>query len=152
MIKEIRFSEEFDRAFKRLKKRYRSLPDDVKKLLASLVENPEQGVELHNGLRKVRISFASKGHGKRGGGRVIIQLAVTEDCLTFVYIYDKSGKLTGVVANIACPAQIMEQRSVISADYWGKVKILLREKHGADFKLLGLVSPAGDQCPRDLIR
>ena len=90
MIKEIRFSEEFDRAFKRLKKRYRSLPDDVKKLLASLVENPEQGVELHNGLRKVRISFASKGHGKRGGGRVIIQLAVTEDCLTFVYIYDKA--------------------------------------------------------------
>ena len=90
MIREIRFSEEFDRAFKRLKKRYRSLPDDVKKLLESLVENPEQGVELYNGMRKVRISFASKGRGKRGGGRVIIQLAVTEDCLTFVYIYDKS--------------------------------------------------------------
>ncbi|MBO6020048.1 MAG: hypothetical protein J6P88_02570 [Clostridia bacterium] len=32
------------------------------------------------------------------------------------------------------------------------MKILLREKHGADFKLLGLVSPAGDLCPRDLIR
>ena len=90
MIKEIRFSEEFDRAFKRLKKRYRSLPDDVKKLLASLVENPEQGAELYNGLHKVRISFASKACGKRGGGRVIIQLAVTEDSLTFVYIYDKS--------------------------------------------------------------
>ena len=72
--------------------------------------------------------------------------------MELLYIYDKSGKMTGVVANIACPAQIMEQRSVISADYWGKVKILLREKHGADFKLLGLVSPAGDQCPRDLIR
>ena len=65
MIKEIRFSEEFDRAFKRLKKRYRSLPDDVKKLLASLLENPQQGVELYNGMRKVRISFASKGRGKR---------------------------------------------------------------------------------------
>ena len=60
MIKEIRFSEEFDRAFKRLKKRYRSLSDDVKKLLASLIENPQQGVELYNGMRKVRISFASK--------------------------------------------------------------------------------------------
>ena len=90
MIRENRFSEEFDRAFKRLKKRYRSLPDDIKKLLESLVENPEQGVELYNGMRKVRISFASKASGKRGGGRVIIQLAVTEDCLTFVYIYDKS--------------------------------------------------------------
>ena len=86
MIKEIRFSEEFDRAFKRLKKRYRSLPDDVKKLLASLIENPQQGAELYNGMRKVRISFASKGRGKRGGGRVIIQLAVSEDSLTFVSI------------------------------------------------------------------
>ena len=72
--------------------------------------------------------------------------------MELLYIYDKDGKMTGIVANVACPAQIMEQRSVISADYWGKVKILLREKHGADFKLLALVSPAGDLCPRDLIR
>ena len=90
MIKEIRFSEEFDRAFKRLKKRYRSLPEDVKKLLVSLIENPQQGAELYNCMRKVRISFASKGRGKRGGGRVIIQLAAIEDSLTFVYIYDKA--------------------------------------------------------------
>ena len=72
--------------------------------------------------------------------------------MELLYIYDQNGKMTGIVANVACPAQIMEQRSVISADYWGKVKILLREKHGADFKLLALVSPAGDLCPRDLIR
>ncbi len=72
--------------------------------------------------------------------------------MELLYIYDKAGKMTGIVANVACPAQIMEQRSVISADYWGKVKILLREKHGEDFKLLALVSPAGDLCPRDLIR
>ncbi len=90
MIKEIRFSEEFDRAFKRLKKRYRSLPQDMKQLLASLVENPQQGTELYNGMRKLCLSFASKGRGKRGGGRVIIQLAVDDTRLTFVYIYDKS--------------------------------------------------------------
>jgi len=59
MIKEIRFSDEFSRAFKRLKKRYRSLPNDLKQLLASLVENPNQGVELYNGMRKVRLNFAS---------------------------------------------------------------------------------------------
>ena len=90
MIKEVRFSEEFDRAFKRLKKRYRSLPDDVKQLLASLIEDPQQGAELYNGMRKLRISFASKGRGKRGGGRVIIQLAISDSSLTFVYIYDKA--------------------------------------------------------------
>ena len=90
MIKEIRFSYEFSRAFKRLKKRYRSLPSDLKQLLASLVENPNQGVELYNGMRKVRLNFASKNRGKRGGGRVIIRLAVSDTSLPFVYIYDKS--------------------------------------------------------------
>ena len=90
MIKEIRFSDEFSRAFKRLKKRYRSLPSDLKQLLASLVENPNQGVELYNGMRKVRLNFASKNRGKRGVGRVIIRLAVSDTSLTFVYIYDKS--------------------------------------------------------------
>ncbi len=95
MITEIYFSDEFNRAFKRLKKRYHSLPDDVKRLLVSLVEDPNQGVELYNGMRKVRINFTSKGKGKRGGGRVIIRLAVSETSLTFVYIYDK-GDISNV--------------------------------------------------------
>ena len=90
MIQEIRFSDEFNRAFKRLKKRYRSLPTDLKQLLASLVANPKQGKELYNGMRKIRVSFTLKSKGKRGGGRVIIRLAVNETSLTFVYIYDKS--------------------------------------------------------------
>ena len=90
MIQEIRFSDEFNRAFKRLKKRYRSLPADLKQLLASLVANPKQGKELYNGMRKIWVSFTSKSKGKRGGGRVIIRLAVNETSLTFVYIYDKS--------------------------------------------------------------
>ena len=90
MIREVRFSDDFNRAFMRLKKRYRSLPQDLKQLLASLVENPQQGIELYNGMRKLRLSFASKGRGRSGGGRVIIQLAVDDTRLTFVYIYDKS--------------------------------------------------------------
>lgn len=90
MIKEVRFSEDFQRAFKRLKKRYRSLPGDFKKLLLSLSENPRQGVELYDGMRKIRISFASKGRGKSGGGRVIVRLQVDDTRLSFLYIYDKS--------------------------------------------------------------
>ena len=90
MIQEVRFSDEFNRAFKRLKKRYHSLPEDLKKLLASLIESPKQGVELYSGMRKIRLNITSKGRGKRGGGRVIIRLAVDETCLTFIYIYDKS--------------------------------------------------------------
>ncbi|MBQ9985075.1 MAG: hypothetical protein IJP38_02090 [Oscillospiraceae bacterium] len=72
--------------------------------------------------------------------------------IELIYTFDEAGKLTGVVANIACPSQVVEQRSYISSDYWGKVKILLREKYGEDVKVLGLCGAGGDQCPRDLIR
>ena len=69
-----------------------------------------------------------------------------------LYTFDKNKKLTGVVANIACPAQILEQRSFISADYWGRTKANLRDKYGKDIFLLGLGGAGGDQCPRDLVR
>lgn len=72
--------------------------------------------------------------------------------IEIVYTFDENKKPTGVVANIACPAQVVEHRSFISSDYWGKVKILLREKFGEDLKVLCLCSAAGDQCPRDMIR
>jgi len=72
--------------------------------------------------------------------------------IELLFTFDLNKKLTGVVANIACPSQVMEQRTIISSDYWGKVKILLREKYGKEVNLLALCAPAGDQCPRDLIR
>lgn len=72
--------------------------------------------------------------------------------MELIFIYDKNKKLTGVVSNIACPAQVVEHRSYISSDYWGKVKENLRKEYGNDIFVLGLCSAAGDQCPRDMIR
>ncbi len=72
--------------------------------------------------------------------------------IELIYTYDKDKNLTGVVANIACPAQVVEHRSFISSDYWGKVRENLKNKFGRDIMVLGLCSAAGDQCPRDMIR
>jgi len=72
--------------------------------------------------------------------------------IELIYTFDANKKLTGVVTNIACPAQILEQRNFISADYWGRAKAILREKLGEHIYLLGLCGAAGDQCPRDLVR
>ena len=72
--------------------------------------------------------------------------------IELLYIFDTDKNLTGVVANIACPSQILEQRSFISADYWGRAKAIIREKLGKDIYLLALGGAAGDQCPRDLVR
>ena len=72
--------------------------------------------------------------------------------IEILFITDENEKLTGVVANVACPSQVLEHRSFMSADYWGDVKKLLRAKYGEDIFLLPLCSAAGDQCPRDMIR
>ncbi len=72
--------------------------------------------------------------------------------IELIFTFDTNKKLTGIVANIACPSQVLEQRSFISADYWGRAKANLREKLGKDIFLLGLGGAGGDQCPRDLIR
>ena len=72
--------------------------------------------------------------------------------IELIYVFDENKKLSGVVANVACPSQVVEHRSFISSDYWGKVKENLRKVYGEDLKVLGLCSAAGDQCPRDMIR
>ena len=72
--------------------------------------------------------------------------------IELIYTFDKNKKLTGVVANIACPSQVLEQRSFISADFWGRAKANVREALGDDVYLLGLGGAGGDQCPRDLVR
>lgn len=69
-----------------------------------------------------------------------------------LYIFDEGNKVTGVVINVACPAQCVQHRHFISPDYWGEVKVLLREYFGKDLFVLALCSAAGDQCPVDLIR
>ncbi len=72
--------------------------------------------------------------------------------LELLYMFDDDKRLTGIVANIACPAQCVQHRSFISPDYWGEVKVLIRQRFGENVYVLGLCSIAGDQCPVDLIR
>lgn len=72
--------------------------------------------------------------------------------IEIIYTFDKNRNINGVIANIACPAQVVEQRYFISSDYWGKVKDNLEKYFGKKIFVLGLCSAAGDQCPRDLIR
>ena len=86
----VRMSEDFRASYKQLKKRHKSLEADFERLLASLLENPMQGVELPGGARKVRMAITSKGRGKSGGARVIIRVRIVHDELQLLYIYDKA--------------------------------------------------------------
>lgn len=85
----------FEKEVKRLGKRYKSLKQDLMKLVAELLEKPESGVNLGSGIHKVRMSIASKGKGKSAGARVItviLDLAEVEKEIGLHYIYDKSDR------------------------------------------------------------
>lgn len=86
---------QFEKELKRLAKKYRSLKSDFVTFLQELQENPNEGAQLGHGLRKVRMSIASKGKGKSGGARVITLTAIVDVENTeigLLYVYDKSER------------------------------------------------------------
>lgn len=82
----------FDKQAKRLAKKYPSLKNDLAELIDSLSAKPQQGTSLGNGFFKIRISIASKGKGKSGGGRVITYVKVVANTVFLSTIYDKTEK------------------------------------------------------------
>ena len=69
-----------------------------------------------------------------------------------LFCYGEKKELTGIVVNLACPAQCVQHRMFVSPDFWGETKKLLRERFGEHIFMLPLCSAAGDQCPVDLVR
>ena len=56
------------------------------------MENPEAGISLGGGKRKIRLGVKSKGGGKRGGLRVItlnVVIETNDTCVNLLTIYDK---------------------------------------------------------------
>lgn len=84
---------DFEKSFKALAKRHRSMKTDLIDFARSLQENPFQGMELSPGIRKIRMAITSKGRGKSGGARVITYTIVTAETAGRVYllnVYDKA--------------------------------------------------------------
>ena len=50
-------TETFEKEYKRLKKKYPSLTDDLRVFKQDLINNPEIGVDLGNHVRKIRVQI-----------------------------------------------------------------------------------------------
>lgn len=72
--------------------------------------------------------------------------------IELMFVYDAAKKLTGIVVNLACPAQCVQHRLFVSPDFRGEVELLLRKHFGEGLFVLPLCSAAGDQCPVDIVR
>jgi mRNA-degrading endonuclease RelE of RelBE toxin-antitoxin system len=94
---DIRITENFKKAAKKLLRKYPSLKFELLNLEEELQSNPKKGTPIGSDCFKIRLSVKSKGKGKSGGVRIlthiIVNLKIDDNGLTklyMVYIYDKS--------------------------------------------------------------
>ncbi|MFP4325565.1 MAG: type II toxin-antitoxin system RelE/ParE family toxin [Desulfonatronovibrio sp.] len=80
----------FEKDVKRLYKKYRQLPEDLKTLLMSLSADPRSGIALSRGLYKIRIRNRSAGTGKSSGFRVIYYYVDEQEKVYLLKIYSKN--------------------------------------------------------------
>ncbi|QDV69575.1 hypothetical protein Poly24_32910 [Rosistilla carotiformis] len=64
-----------------------------------------------------------------------------------LFFWDAKDQLIATCVNVACPAQEVEGRSAVNADFWHPVRQTLREKYGEDLHVLAWTGAAGDQSP-----
>jgi len=81
----------YKKAVKKLSKNYRNIELDVKDFLKSINTKDDLGIELKSNVFKVRIKNSDKNKGKSAGYRLISYLAIVENELHLLYIYDKSS-------------------------------------------------------------
>jgi hypothetical protein len=69
-----------------------------------------------------------------------------------LFFWDQKKNLQTVAVNVACPAQEVENLSVVNADYWHQVRQRLQERYGNNLRVLGWIGAAGDQSPHLMYR
>lgn len=87
----IKDTETFNKAVKRLKKRFRTIEKDCQTFINSITTDEDLGIDLGNSVYKVRIPNSDKQSGKSGGYRLISYLKLIDNALYLMYIYDKSN-------------------------------------------------------------
>ena len=80
----------FEKQLKQLAKKYPSLPKEYAELINELTQNPKKGKNIGKNCFKIRLAIKSKGRGKSGGARIISYVAVIEETVYLLSIYDKA--------------------------------------------------------------
>lgn len=87
---EVKTTDPFERKFKRLAKKYRSLHSDLSPVIDQLSIDPSLGIPVGKNCYKIRLAIASKGKGKSGGARLITYVMVARKTVFLLDIFDKS--------------------------------------------------------------
>jgi hypothetical protein len=101
------------------------------------------------GHNRLRVDFSGKAamYGKTNTPDFSHMEGFEDHSVNLLYTWDKQSKMTGVIINVACPAQVTEEFYKVSADYWHNTRVEVRKRLGKDIYILPQCSSAGDQSP-----
>lgn len=102
--------------------------------------------------RAVYADGTAEMYGDTGRADFVSMEGGEDSGVDLLFTFDAKRNPTGVVLNLACPSQIMEATYRISSDFMGETRRLMKTRFGKGFRMLGQVSAAGCQSPRDLTR
>ncbi|HUT32032.1 MAG TPA: hypothetical protein VNE39_01015 [Planctomycetota bacterium] len=77
---------------------------------------------------------------------------VEDHGLGLLFFWDSARKLTGLVVNVACPAQAEQGGNRISADFWHDVRDEMAARHSKDVFVFPQCGAAGDIYTQGLFR
>jgi hypothetical protein len=64
-----------------------------------------------------------------------------------LFFFDSDRQVIALAVNVACPAQEVESRGAVNADFWHEARVLLCERFGEDVQVLAWTGASGDQSP-----
>lgn len=67
--------------------------------------------------------------------------------VSMLFFWDQQRKLTGIIFNMACTAQVGRKGGMISADFWYETRQSIWSKYGKDVFVFAQCGAAGDQVP-----
>lgn len=69
-----------------------------------------------------------------------------------LFFWNKKGELLAMCIELACPAQEVEHRTTINADYWHPTREKLYKIFGKDVAVVSMLGASGDLSPRPIYR
>jgi hypothetical protein len=75
-----------------------------------------------------------------------------DHALDALFVWNAAGRLVATAIDVPCPAQEVEGKSQIDADFWHPVRERLRGEHGPGLHVLAWTGAAGDQSPHPMFR
>jgi hypothetical protein len=68
-----------------------------------------------------------------------------------LFFWDKKETLIATAVDVPCPAQVVESRTAVNADYWHVVRENLKKHFGNQLVVIGWIGAAGDQSPHSMV-